>query len=624
MLRRLRQLKRLKIAPYAIFFLALMLVLASQPAIAGDTIISNNSGAEDQVFVIEGEPSVVINGFDLAPLGIDFPTALDAVTIYVNRAVPGVAMDLLVYQDANGGSPVDATLIHRQQVSINSTGANRIILEQAAIVTEPVVWVGFYLPIGFSFYADTSGPSVLTYWAWKPGGTFDVNLLSNAGILGPGNGSEPVGIDMGGIARITAELRTPFMEERDNTVLVGKQFVDDSDQDTSILETYPYCGDLYFDPEDINISADGLFSIECGVNREFEAPTSIVQPSGEMLDVQRAGHLYKLVARIPEELHAPGAVGDLPVPVTHCMRIQSGDLEAAIIAEARDIPERWNVLPSVRFGDLVCVEVTHASYLSYFLPRSEDSPQNVNLVLGWSRIHPHPLECGLLTGFEIPVVNTGQSWFDTPSSDVKVIVENIHVRTNSVTEAIELKVPTSQLGPGNRSVLAIGPLIVDSFVHELHRIQIRIDFDEKVEETNEFDNVWISEYVLQWAGGSERCYDRAWHTSTPYPNTSLDYCFIGVPYKKGDDKIWIPYSPACDIEFRRGFVEERPNAGEPRQFKRGDCHIAISIDVTGQSVKVLYRKVDVAGSPCPDASRVKDYIDLDAHVLVIDIDDATN
>ena len=150
-------LRRLMNARYGIFFLALVLVLASQPATAGETIISNNSGAGDQVFIIEDEPSLVINGFDLAPLGLGFPIALDAVTIYVNRAVPGVPVDLLIYQDANGGSPVDASLIHRQQVAINASGANRILLERAAIVTEPVIWVGFYLPVGFRFVADTSG-----------------------------------------------------------------------------------------------------------------------------------------------------------------------------------------------------------------------------------------------------------------------------------------------------------------------------------------------------------------------------------------------------------------------------------------------------------------------------------
>ena len=617
-------LRRLKNARYGIFFLALLLLLVSQPATAGDTIISNNSGADNQVFVIEDEPSLVINGFDLAPLGLSFPIALDAVTIFVNRAVPGVAADLLIYQDANGGSPVDATLIHRQQVAINGSGPNRILLEQAAIVTEPVIWVGFYLPVGFRFNADASGSSVLTYWAWTPGGSFDVNALSSAQVLGPADGSEPVGINMEGIARITAELRTPFYEETTNAVLVGKQFVDDSAQDTSILQTYPYCGDLFYDPEDIDISGEGAFTITCGVNREFEAPTNVAQPSGELLDVQRAGHLYKLVANIPQELHVHGAIGTLPVPVTHCMRIQAIDLEQAIIAEARDIPERWYVLPSVRFGDLVCVEVTHASYLSYFLPRTDDSPQNVNLVLGWSRINPHPLECGILTGFQIPVVNTGQSWFDTPSSDVKVIVENIHIATGTVTGAMELKVPTSKLGPGHRQLLEIGPMIVDQYVRELHRLQIRLDFDEKVEETNEFDNIWFSEYVLQWAGGSQRCYDRAWHTQTPHPSTSLDYCFIGRPYKSGGGKILIPYSPACDIEFRSGHVQERPGAGEPRQFKRGNCHIAISIKVVNQSAKILYRKIDVPGSdpPCPSGSRVRDYIDRDNVVLVIDIDGA--
>ena len=82
-------LKRLMNARFGIFFLALLLVLISQPATAGDTIVSNNTGAGNNVFVIENEPSLVINGFDLGPLGLSFPTALDAVTISVNRSRTG-------------------------------------------------------------------------------------------------------------------------------------------------------------------------------------------------------------------------------------------------------------------------------------------------------------------------------------------------------------------------------------------------------------------------------------------------------------------------------------------------------------------------------------------------------
>ena len=483
----------------------IMLMFTSAPTMAGNILLSNNSGSDNAVFFIEGEASLVMNGFDVSPLGVQLPIALDAVSISVNTPVPGSSIDMVIYQDGNGGSPIDASIIHRQQVTLNSSGTNRILLTEAAIVTEPVVWVGFYLPTGFRFNADTSGSSVLTYWAWTPGGTFDLNNLSSAQVLGPGDGSAPVGIDMQGVARISAELRQAVNDEIVTSAPVGQQIVSQSNQDTSILEFYPFCGTLLYDPEDIIISSAFSFTTKCDVAEEYLAPTGIIQPGGEVLDLQRAGHLYKISAFIPEDQRVEGFPHKLPVPVTHCMRIIPGDLERAVIAETRGIPERWFVLPTVRFGDLVCAEVTNAGFLAYFLPRTESSPPNVNFVIGWSIVDPHPLQCGKATFIDVPLVNTGQDWFSTPSGFIKIIVEDIHVRTGIVTGAIEHQIETYRLGPGNRIIIEKGPLYVDTYVGELHRLQVRVDFDDLVLETNEFDNTWFTEYVLEFPEGKDKC-----------------------------------------------------------------------------------------------------------------------
>ena len=58
------------------------------------------------------------------------PVALDAVSIAVETPVPGSAIELLVYQDANGGSPVDATLVYRQAAALDLPGVNRIELKR--------------------------------------------------------------------------------------------------------------------------------------------------------------------------------------------------------------------------------------------------------------------------------------------------------------------------------------------------------------------------------------------------------------------------------------------------------------------------------------------------------------
>lgn len=575
-----------KVILLSVIALVAVLLLRPNPSAAGDIILTHNRGGENAVFFVNDEPSLVINGFDLSPHTTRFPIALDAVSISVDRPAPGSHIDLVVYQDANGGSPVDASLVHRQSVQINRRGVQRFILNEAAIITEPVAWVGFYLPVGFRFHADTSGPSVLTYWAWAPGGTFPLDNLASAPVLGPGDGTEPVSIDMQGVARITAELRPLFHQEMASDAVLGNQLIAEGEQDTSLLQGYPHCGGLLFDPEDIAITSRASFTVHCGVASEFEAPTEIVHPDGHFLDLQRAGHLYKLEAQIPQDQLVHGAVNVMPVPVTHCIQIQAGDLEQAVIAEARGIPERWHALPSVRFEDVVCAEITTASYLSYFLPRGADSPPNVNLVMGWSKVSPHPLECGLPAYVEAPVTNTGQSWFSTVSGNVKFIIENIHVRSGITTGAVELSIETSQLGPGMRHILVFAPIYVTTYVNELHRLQVRADFDNQIQETNENDNVWFTEYILSNAQQSDRCFDVPWLTATPTaPYLVEGFCFVDLPPRRDGSKIVIRYSDACHIdEFRQGPVEE-PSAWQ--HTLRG-CDIRVRTEVDGQDVRVRW------------------------------------
>lgn len=485
-------------------------LLFAYPAAAGDTLLSNNIGDGNAVFFVEGESSVVINGFDLTPLGVPLPAALDAVSISVDTPAPGSAIDLLVYQDANGGSPVDATLVYRQAVALEQTGVNRIELSEAAIITAPVVWVGFNLPVGFRFYADTSGASVLTYWAWTVGGSFDLAALSSAEALGPGDGSEPVNIAMDGIARISAELRTAEYEDISVGVPLGRQVFTDVAQDTSIMQPYANCATLLYDPEDIEISAGSSFTLDCAVESEFNAPSPLAQPQNQNLELLRIGALYKLSAQIPPEQQAAGAVSTLPVPVTHCMRVAEGDLERAVIGEIRAQgeppgPEKWHILPSVRFNDIICAEVTVANYLAYFVPETADSPQNVNLVVGWTRVDPHPLYCGIGASIQAPIVNTGQDWFDTPDSHITITIQDIHVSSGIVTAERRVDIGTSQLGPGARQFFELGPLFVDTYVNELHRLQVTVDQESEVDEINEVDNVWFTEYVLSMQPGYDRC-----------------------------------------------------------------------------------------------------------------------
>ena len=54
----------------------------------------------------------------VATLGLGLPATIDKVSIAVDTPVPGAAVTVVVYQDANGGSPVDATLIGQASVNI--------------------------------------------------------------------------------------------------------------------------------------------------------------------------------------------------------------------------------------------------------------------------------------------------------------------------------------------------------------------------------------------------------------------------------------------------------------------------------------------------------------------------
>jgi hypothetical protein len=490
------------------FVLSIALITGYGSVAAGDIVLSNNSGTDNAVFYIEGEPSLVINGFDLTPLDLALPIALDAVSISVSAPVPGSNIELVVYQDANGGSPVDATLVHRQTVALEQTGINRIALEQVAIIAEPVVWVGFYLPVDFRFHADRSGSSVLTYWAWTPESTFELATLASAAVLGPGDGSEPVGIAMDGIARITAELRTAQVAEMAAALPLGQQLVAEVAQDTSLMQIYDNCDLVLYDPEDISISPELSFPLDCRVAPEFEAPTVLANPPDQLLDMQRAGDLYKLSTNLREDQHVLGRPSELPVRVTHCMRIAPGDLERAVIGEVRESQQwgqRWHVIPTVRFNDLVCGEVSVANYLSYFLPRTAESPPNVNLTLGWTRVNPHPLKCGEEARLSIPIVNTGQSWFETNSGHIHLYIEDFHVATSIPTTILELRINTDQFGPGVRRIVEAGPIFVDSFANELHRLQVRVDARDEITETNELDNSWFTEYILAFPDGLEEC-----------------------------------------------------------------------------------------------------------------------
>ncbi|NJR12930.1 hypothetical protein HC776_03530 [bacterium] len=153
--------------------------------------LSNNSGDANAEWVIQGERTLILNGFDTAAANLVKPYTINAISLNVTRPVGDAPVTVVVYEDPNGGSPVDAKLIARTDVVLSSAGTARVVLPQPPSTQSQIFWAGFYLPVNFGFNSDTAGTSVLTYWAWTPGAEFDLNNLGSASVFGPPTAQHP-------------------------------------------------------------------------------------------------------------------------------------------------------------------------------------------------------------------------------------------------------------------------------------------------------------------------------------------------------------------------------------------------------------------------------------------------
>ena len=334
--------------------LAVMTMIIVLPASAGTQVLSDNSGDGNAPFFISGEPSLVINGFDLNSLGIQRPAVIDKVSISVKTPVPGTAVDVVIYQDANGGSPVDASLAGTMQVTIDQAGVFTATFPTPVTVTQPVIWVGFYLPVNFNFFADTSGTSVLTYWAWTTGGRFNLNSLSSASVLGPAVGTAPVNIDLKGKARITAEITGANGGTTTTTTTTTTS--GQSDVNLGVMQPYANCGDVSHDTADEYISYQDQINLSCQQVALWQSPAAL---AGYTL----RGNLYDILA-----FKANGVVEQrFLYRITHCIRPAAEDLDHAVIGSAYGSPRQWHILTTERFGDVVCAEVRYIGNLAYFI-----------------------------------------------------------------------------------------------------------------------------------------------------------------------------------------------------------------------------------------------------------------
>jgi len=472
---------------------------------AGSITLNLNSGTTSSSFFIDGEPTLVMNGFDLTALVAGGEVVIDVVTLAVQQPVAGTPVQVVIYEDANGGSPVDATLKYQTQAFIETGGTAFITLPEPVRTAAPVVWIGFYLPNGFRFFGDDSGSSVLTYWAWTPGTTFNLADLSSAQVLGAADGSDPVGINMGGIARITAEI-TPINESGlsgdgfdDSGLPIGTQ-IEGGDADLSLMSTYPFCGDLLlFDPQDVNFSGNRRFTTHCRTDLGSFSPGTFINADDLPATVpsyERRGFFYEVFANGET---AAGSSEELLVPVTHCLRPQQGEVETAVFGVAYGAPRSWEILPTVRYGEWICAELTHAGFVSYFVPRTGDEPTlNADLYfIGNPYIEGEVFDSdrGYLCGYNYTVYVRihNEGFVATPQTLLRV--QLINQRTGTLISGEDYTLES--ILPGDTVDLEYrGFELGTTYINETTRLRFIIDPNNTAVELNETNNTYETSGTL--------------------------------------------------------------------------------------------------------------------------------
>ena len=447
------------------------------------------------MWFIQGEASLVMNGFDLTPLNLSFPIVVDAVYLSVSKAIPTASVEVLVYEDFDGGSPVNAQVAGRTTTTISQTGNVRIPFPEPVAVNSPVMWVGFYLPLDFEFFADTSGSSLLTYWAWTPGTTFDPGNLASAQVLGPADGSLPVELDMEGIARINAEIRqtvdgelvAPDLGVIDGTGSVIGGGITNS---TTAMQLYGNCGSLAFDREDMEITAQGSFSLYCETMGSRIAPSAFQNLNGlvsSSAQLSPSGTVYDVKA-INDYQADPNNAELLKVPVTHCFQPAASELNSSLIGIAYGAPRRWELRPTVVFGNQICAEVTHTGFVSYFTVGTQEPSVNLTFAVD-PVIDPHPMRCGDIAFVTVSIENTGIA----TAGASRFLIEDYLSSTNQLLKASRFDIPA--IAPGGKFTFGFN-WFIQKGENELHNTIMTIDVLDQVAEFNENDNRDASSYIM--------------------------------------------------------------------------------------------------------------------------------
>jgi hypothetical protein len=337
----------------------------------------------------------------------------------------------------------------------------------------------------------------LTYWAWTPNGGFNSDNLDQAAILGPADGTAPVNINMNGIARITAEVSPPVATSSGFTkesAPIGRQIPGPTTVDFSSMIAYPFCSTVFYDGEDLSLSASSAFTLTCRADVLQANPGTIRNLADAAEGIggfERSGYIFDIFAGGNFRANATDNER-LRVPVTHCISPNAEHLESAVLGIAYGVPKDWTILPTMRLGDLICAEVTHVGSLSYFTPRSgQEAALDANLkFIRLPRFQLEDTGCNVANRLEYVVHNEGLE--TTPATTV--LVQIIHVRTGGLMFVQEYGLDPLR---GGGTIETSKPFrLPRNFSNEIHQIIITIDPALSVAERNESDNVNYVNFIL--------------------------------------------------------------------------------------------------------------------------------
>jgi hypothetical protein len=186
------------------------------------------------------------------------------------------------------------------------------------------------------------------------------------------------------------------------------------------------------------------------------------------------------------------------VPITHCIVPAPQDRDRAIIAIAYGGPALWDILPTVRYGDSICAEITHTGYLTYVLPRTGQEPdRSFNLFFTTTPFfEPKGLIPGCIQRANIQFTLRNEG-FETVEQ-VVVQARTIRIRTGEVVSTFERGV--TNLIPGATDIYGIQWQAPERLPNESYRVELIVDPGNRQPERNENDNVASFTFILGFSG----------------------------------------------------------------------------------------------------------------------------